>query len=119
MIKKLIFLFNQSDKTLSVPLLVSLSSVVLIIATFLILYQKLPPKLPLFYSLPWGQAQLVEKQQFLLMPAVLIMALLINTFIAYHLNQAQYVLRRILMLNLVFISIIIFLTALKILSIFT
>ena len=29
----------------------------------------LPPKLPLFYSLPWGEKQLAQNQQLLIIPA--------------------------------------------------
>lgn len=108
----------MKDKFFLFPLLFSTLSSLFIIIFVLIFYQKLPPKLPLFYSLPWGQPQLASKEQFFLLPALLISITLINAFIASSLHPLQFVLKRILMLSLVFISLIIIVAALKILLIF-
>lgn len=115
---KIIDLFLSSDKYLSVPLLISLTTIVLIFATTAALYNNLPSRLPLFYSLPWGQSQLVDKQQFFILPAVLLLTVLINTFVSLHLHPAQTALKRILMLNLIVLSVVSLVTAFKIVSIF-
>jgi hypothetical protein len=72
----------------------------------------------LYYSLPWGHSQLVNKDQFYILPAFLILVCLINSFIAYHLHTAQIVLKRVIMISLLFIDLLILITALKILLIF-
>ncbi len=35
-----------------------------------IFYQQLPPVVPMFYSLPWGEAQLATKEMMLLIPGL-------------------------------------------------
>lgn len=116
--KKIIKLLTKSDKFFLFPLTISTFSFLFITIFFFLFYQKLPPKLPLFYSLPWGEPQLGSKEQFLLLPTILILTTLTNTLIASQLHPLQFVLKRILMLSLVFINLIILVTALKILLIF-
>lgn len=38
-----------------------------------LLWKKLPPELPLFYSLPWGENQIVDKPLLLLPPAIILL----------------------------------------------
>lgn len=115
---KVIKYWYKSDKLFLLPILFSLLSAILISLGFLIFSNKLPVKLPLFYSLPWGQTQLINKQQILILPGVLILITLINVFISSQLHTIQLVLKRILILSLVLINLIIFITAVKILFIF-
>lgn len=116
--KKLSLIFKSSDNYFLIPLSISLFTVLLIIILIWIFFQSLPPKLPLFYSLSWGDNQLVSKQQLFLLPIVLSVIILINTFIVSQLHPLQKVLKRLLMLSLIFIDLIILTTFLKILSIF-
>lgn len=117
-LQTLIKLMQKSDHFLLYSLLASLFSVLLITAIFLVFYHDLPPRLPLFYSLPWGQSQLVAKEQFFLLPATLTLIILINTVLALNLHSLQYPLRRMLLSSLVMISLLFFITALRILLIF-
>ncbi len=107
-----------SDKFFLIPILVTIIVVIFIILLFLIFYSHLPDKLPLFYSLPWGEMELVAKQQFFLLPIILVLICLINSLIASQLHATQYVLRRILLLSLILIDITILITAVKIIWIF-
>lgn len=116
--EKLTSLWNQSDRFILIPAIVSTTSVVVVTALFFLLQNRLPSKLPLFYSLPWGQAQLSGKYQFLLLPTVLILTTLVNILLALQLHPVQIVLRRILTISLLLTNTIIFITALKILFIF-
>lgn len=110
--------WEKSDKFFFVPVLFSIFAVLIIAALFLVTYNRLPPKLPLFYSLPWGQPQLVAKQQLLLLPAILILITLINSLLASQLHPVQVVIKRTLTLSLALINLIILITALKIIFIF-
>lgn len=101
-----------------IPILITVISIVLIIFPFLIFYNHLPDKLPLFYSFPWGENQLAAKQQLFLLPIVLALVCLINSLIASQLHSVQYVLKRILTLSLILIDIIVLITAIKIMWIF-
>lgn len=115
---QLIKYWQKTDKYLLVPNLFTVVTSLLILTIFAIYYRELPPKLPLFYSLPWGQDQLVNKPSFLLLPALPILNSLINLFIFTQLHPQQIVLRRILLLNIVLINIVVLVTALKIIFIF-
>lgn len=117
-LQKLLNFIITSDRFYSIPVALALVSASLITVTFLALSSKLPPRLPLFYSLPWGEAQLVQKEQILILPAIIVAITLLNTFLNYQLHNSQTVLKRMIMLTLVLISSIITITAFKIIDIF-
>lgn len=116
--KKLLLFLKSSDNYLLVPLLISLSTTFLIVFLTFIFFNQLPSKLPLFYSLPWGENQLISKQQFFLLPIVLLLIILINAFIVSQLHHLQKVLKRLLIFSLIFIDLVILTTFFKILFIF-
>ncbi|OGE20127.1 hypothetical protein A3A14_01300 [Candidatus Daviesbacteria bacterium RIFCSPLOWO2_01_FULL_43_38] len=116
--EKIISLWNQSDRFILIPAVASTASAVVITAFFFLVQNRLPSKLPLFYSLPWGQAQLSDKHQFLLLPVILILTTLVNILLALQLHPVQMVLRRILTVSLLLTNSVIIITAFKILSIF-
>lgn len=115
---KFLHFFKTSDNFLLVPFLISLFIAFLIVSLIFIFYNQLPLKLPLFYSLPWGENQLISKQQFFLLPIVLLLIILVNTFIVSQLHHLQKVLKRLLMFGLIFIDLVILTTFFKILFIF-
>lgn len=110
--------YRKTDKFFFWPGLASVALLILTTATFPLSSANLPPKLPLFYSLPWGESQLVDKDQFLLLPATLALINLVNILIASFLHPAQVVLKRTLVLSLFFIDTILVITFIKILLIF-
>lgn len=109
---------KKTDRFLLIPILISILTIVIISASFLVVKNYLPQKLPLFYSLPWGETQLATKELFLLLPGLLILVNFLNIFLASQLHQSQFVLKRVLMLSLILINLIILTTAVKILFIF-
>lgn len=116
--KTLISAWNTSDKLLVVPVFISWLTALVLLGTFVFLDRILPDKVPLFYSLPWGQAQLVSKQQLFILPLILILISLVNALLAFQLHEVQRALKRMLTLSLILINLIIIITALKILLIF-
>lgn len=117
--EKIIKFYMRSDKFFSLPFSFSIFITIAVTILFLLFYNRFPPRVPLFYSLPWGEAQLVVKQQLFLLPIILLLITLTNFFIAFQLHSIQYILKRILYISLFLISTIIFITAVKILMIFT
>lgn len=111
-------LWKSSDKFFLISILITIISISTIVSVFLFFYNRMPDRLPLFYSLPWGENQLATKQQFLLLPIMLALICLINSLIASQLHSAQYLLKRMLMLSLIIIDLILVITALKIIWIF-
>lgn len=110
--------FLKSDKFFIIPFLTMVVSATITLLTFFVFYNKLPDRLPLFYSLSWGEAQLATKQQFLLLPVAMVLIGLINTLIASQLHSVQFLLKRMLMGSLIIIDLILLITALKIIFIF-
>ncbi len=60
-------------------------------ATLLVFWAKLPPQLPWFYSLPWGENQLIPKPWFGFGLLVLALVVLINYFVAIKLDKKDKV----------------------------
>lgn len=88
-------------------------SLVLAIAILLGM-QSLPPKLPLFYSLPWGDNQLASHREFLLIPASIIVATLLNSAISWQLHPSQSFFKRILLFSPLVVSLLLTVTFIKI-----
>lgn len=91
------------------PLILSL---IITIAVFLLKF--LPPRLPLFYSLPWGEGQLATYQQFLIIPAIISLITLINLIISWQLHPSQVFFKKMLILSPIVISLILTITLIKI-----
>jgi hypothetical protein len=86
--------------------------------TILVLFRYLPGKLPLFYSLSWGDKQLATKLQFLIIPASIILITLVNLILSFQLHPSQSFFKKILLISPLIISIILTITFLKIIAIF-
>lgn len=97
-----------------VPLLLCL----LIGLLSLILNKSLPPKLPFFYSLPWGDKQLAQKQQLFIIPSSILLVTLINLVISWQLHSSQTFFKNILLLSSLLISLVLTISFFKILLIF-
>jgi hypothetical protein len=80
---------------------------------------KLPKQVPLFYSLPWGESQLVDITQFMILPFIAILITLLNLTISWHLHESQLILKRMLCISSAVITLLILITTFKIIFIFT
>lgn len=78
----------------------------------------LPTKLPLFYSLPWGEQQLAQRQQFLIVPAISLSISLANLLVIRQLHNQQILLKTILQATSIICSLVLSLTLIKIIWIF-
>lgn len=108
-------------KNLNTLTLLSLSSVIaaLILSIFILIsFGFLPKKLPLFYSLPWGEEQLAIPQQLLIIPALIICISLTNLIISWQLHQSQHFFKLTLIVTLITASLILIISFLKIFFIF-
>ena len=111
------FYLSQEPVTFWAVLLSSVSA--LIIIGFLVLnIYSLPPQLPLYYSLPWGNKQLVSLSEFVVLPASIVLISLLNLFISSQLHNSQLVIKRTLSVASLIVALIILITALKILFTF-
>lgn len=69
-------IFGQ--KSIRAALLITLGLVVIMVGLFFACYQKLPPEVPLFYSRPWGEAQLASPWLLLILPALSLFIIILN-----------------------------------------
>lgn len=114
----LLTLYQQSDKVTFFSAAVALLCLLSIINLFAVFYPELPHQIPLFYSLPWGDAQLASLGQFTLLPFIIVLTLLVNFSLIWHLHHTQIVLKRFLSLATAIIALLITLTAYQIVFIF-
>lgn len=78
----------------------------------------LPAKVPLFYSLSWGQHQLAPVDWLFLLPSIAICIMGINLIISKQLHESQLILRRMLMGVILVSDLLILITIVRILSIY-
>lgn len=90
----------------------------LIIILILALFKFLPPKLPLFYSLPWGEKQLAGKEQLLIIPASIALVALGNLIFSWQLHASQLLFKKILFFSSLLISLLLVVTFFRIILIF-
>ncbi len=96
------------------PLIIAL--LLTLVTIFLLKF--LPSRLPLFYSLPWGDGQLATPKQFLLIPSFIGLITLINLIISWQLHSSQFFFKRILLLSSLIVNLILTITFIKIVLIF-
>lgn len=92
------------------PLLLS----VLITVIILFGLKPLPPRLPLFYSLPWGQGQLATHPQFFIIPASIVLITLLNLVLSWQLHSSQTFFKKILAASSIIFSTILVIAFIKI-----
>ncbi len=96
----------------------SLSGVAIILGVFVATYNNLPSQLPLFYSLAWGENQLVPISQIIILPALTILITLVNLLVSWHLHESQQILKRMISLFSASLSLVITLAAVRIILLF-
>lgn len=116
--KPILNFYKNQDKIIFWANLLSLIFALIILIILGINFKSLPHKLPLFYSLPWGENRLINSTQFILLPVLIVLVLLINLVTSWHLHSSQLLIKRILAVSSMVISLLILTTALKIISIF-
>lgn len=101
-------------------LLSLLPFILALIIFFLIVvfFQFLPPEMPLFYSLPWGEEQLTNQKLFFIIPLSIVLISLTNLILAFQLHPAQRSFKKILILSSLLSSLILSITFIKIVLIF-
>lgn len=77
-------------------------------------FKFLPQKMPLFYSLAWGERQLATHAQFLILPATIVLTTLINLVISWQLHPSQSFFKQILLFSPLIISLILTASFIKI-----
>ena len=82
-------------------------------------FSQLPTKVPLFYSLPWGQDQLANGQMLFLLPGICLAVLLINTIFSIVFIKSENFLSLCLNWSSVLVSIFSLITLARIIFLIT
>lgn len=96
----------------------SLLGVVITLTTFALTYERLPAQIPLFYSLPWGEGQLVPIFEIIILPSLTIVITLSNLLVSWHLHESQFLLKRMISLFSASLSLLLTLAAVRIIWLF-
>lgn len=116
--KNLLTFYHRTDKIQFYSILASIVLMLVIINAYAFNYPNLPTQIPLFYSLPWGESQLAALPQFAILPFIIILAALVNTFLSWQLHESQIALKRLLCGGVLVIALLVTISALKILFIY-
>lgn len=118
MLNKFWKFYTKQDKPIFFSNIFALIFSALVFIIFFINRPNLPSQLPLFYSLPWGDNYLADLNQFLTLPFISVLIILLNIIISWHLHKSQSLLKRILSFCSLAITILTLITAVKIIYIF-
>lgn len=94
------------DKSIRYSLVLAGASCALQLLSIGFLYFKLPPVIPFFNSLPWGEARLVPIHVFFMMPFTILAFAVINVFFAATTHSKYALVSRMLSLNILLASIL-------------
>lgn len=81
--------------SLSLSLLFIIPLIILIIATF----SKLPPLIPFFNSMPWGEERLYTSRAIIFLPVILTIVFVFNLFLATGIYKKYALISRIVLFN--------------------
>ena len=107
-------MFNTSNK---LHLWIGLSALILSLSvalTIITVIKFLPPRLPLFYSLPWGEEQLAIQQEFLIIPGAIVLVTLLNFAVSSQLHSSQKFFKDILYITSLSVTVILLITFIKV-----
>lgn len=113
-IKRFINFYQKQDAILFWSTSSSIILALLLSFIFLIYLDQLPNQIPFFYSLPWGDTQLANKGQFIILPSLIVLAAMVNLIITWHLHPSQLTMKRIILLSTTIIAILTFIAGLRI-----
>ena len=77
-------------------------------------FGNLPQQVPLYYSLPWGELQLVSASTLFIIPTLSIVLFLVNHLFAIGFSQKNHLLANLLIFTSLIVSFFFLLTLLKI-----
>lgn len=88
-----------SDQFVRISLLLSVLFIVPLILLIIFSYSKLPPLIPFFNSMPWGEERLYFSKIIILLPLFLITIFILNILQAVFVYKKYVLLSRIVLFN--------------------
>jgi hypothetical protein len=84
------------DKLGRASYLFALGLAIIMIAVIGAVYARLPQNIPLYFSLPWGEARLAPKIMFMSLPGISLLLSMINLFLGRMATKLSPILPRVL-----------------------
>lgn len=106
---KEIFKIVLGDRILLIGFLISFILIILTLIYILIFYKNLPPFVPLFNQLPWGETKLGEKYQIFIPLLITFLIAIINCFLSFAFYKRIPLISRIFCITSSFVSFLTFL----------
>lgn len=94
----------------------AVAQTVITLAAIGLSWNTLPPRVPLWYSLPWGEGRLASPFFLLLFPAIAAGTYALNLTLAKRMSESHPIFARVLFLTSGFISLLSIITVIKIIS---
>ena len=107
----------KSNKPLVTLISFSVLLILLAWGFLLFFFPKMPPELPWFYSLPWGEAQLIPKTGFLIGLAALTLVNVINGVISFLFSKRDRVVTNVIMAANILVTVLYLASFYKVLSV--
>lgn len=110
--------YNSQDRLIFWLNALSLFIALVLLLSWVTILSDLPPQVPLFYSLAWGENQLASKTQLIILPALIFLITLANVILSWHLHKSQNFVKRILATSSLLFTILLVIASLRIVLIF-
>lgn len=107
--------FIVRDSSIKYPFFLCIFFLTIQVILIAIFYSSLPPLIPLFNSLPWGENRLALSQLIFLVPTVSIVVIFLNLYIAKLIYTKHTLVARILTVNGFLVSLLGFFALVQIL----
>jgi hypothetical protein len=96
LLKKFVRFYQKQDSVIFWATSISILLALILSLIYLFYFDQLPFLIPFFFSLPWGDSQLANKNQFFILPSLIILTALVNLALTWHLHSSQLTMKRII-----------------------
>lgn len=107
------------EKTIRIATRISFAVLFFTLGFLILTWRRLPPQVPLFYSLPWGEEQLGSPSFLLILPLSCLIFGVLNFFLAFFSFEKQPLASKILVWLTVIVTLLASLTLVKIIFLIT
>lgn len=114
LLKRFINFYQHQDSTIFWSTAISILLSLILSIIYLLYYEVLPNQIPFFFSLPWGDTQLASKNQFFILPSLIVLSALVNLTITWHLHSSQLTMKRIIVSSTTVIALLTSIAGLRI-----
>ena len=109
---------NEIKKTSKSYLAISFLIVLVCWLEVLIFWKKIPPEIPWFYSLPWGESQLMKKSGLLLMLSAISLIAFVTSYLPNWTKKNDLIIEKAIFITSTLACILFFLILSKVIIIF-